>query len=60
MYRTDGSLVQTVPIVAHRYNNIEVLYGITLGGTTRDLAVLSDRGTDKLHVFAINGAPVRR
>ena len=39
-----------------RYNNIEVLYGINLGGTTRDLAVLSDRGTDKLHIFAINGA----
>ena len=57
VYRTDGSLVQTVPIPSgSRYNNIEVLYGINLGGTTRDLAVLSDRGTDKLHIFAINGA----
>ena len=57
VYRTDGSLVQAVPIPSgSRYNNIEVLYGINLGGTTRDLAVLSDRGTDKLHIFAINGA----
>ena len=57
VYRPDGSLVQSVPIPSgSRYNNIEVLYDIDLGGVTRDLAVLSDRGTDKLHVFAINGS----
>ena len=48
--------MQTLAAVRSRYNNIDVLYGITLGGTTRDLAVVSDRGTDKLHIFAINGA----
>ncbi|GAA1964615.1 phytase [Terrabacter lapilli] len=57
VYRPDGSLVQSVPIPSgSRYNNIEVIYDIDLGGVTRDLAVLSDRGTDKLHVFAINGS----
>jgi 3-phytase len=57
VYRTDGSVLQTISIgSSSRYNNVDVLYGITLGGTTRDLAVVTDRGTDKLHVFAINGA----
>jgi 3-phytase len=56
VYRTDGSLLQTVSIGSNsRYNNVDVLYGISLGGSTRDLAVVTDRGTDKLHVFAING-----
>lgn len=57
VYRTDGSLQQTISIpTSSRYNNVAVVYGINLGGTTRDLAVVTDRGTDKLHVFAINGA----
>jgi 3-phytase len=56
VYRTDGSLLQSIPIATNsRYNNVDLLYGITLGGTTRDLAVITDRGTDKLHVYAING-----
>ncbi len=56
VFRPDGVLVQTVSIPSNsRYNNIDVVYGITLGGLTRDLAVVTDRGTDKLHVFAIDG-----
>lgn len=56
VFRPDGSIVQTVAIgSSSRYNNIDVVYGVTLGGVTRDLAVVSDRGTDKLHVFAIDG-----
>src|ERR1700712_1027399 len=50
VYRTDGSLLQSISIgSSSRYNNVEVIYGIELGSTTRDLAVVTDRGTDKLH-----------
>jgi 3-phytase len=57
VFRMDASLLQTIRIPDRsRYNNVEVIYGITLGGVTRDLAVVSDRGTDKLHIYAIDGA----
>lgn len=57
VYRANGSLLQTISIpTSSRYNNVDVVYGITLGGQTRDFAVVSDRGTDKLHVFAIDGS----
>ncbi|MGB8380482.1 MAG: phytase [Dermatophilaceae bacterium] len=56
VFRPDGSLVQTVSIPSNsRYNNIDVIYGVSLGGSSRDLAVVSDRDTDKLHIFAIDG-----
>ncbi|MGV1008068.1 MAG: phytase [Dermatophilaceae bacterium] len=56
VFRPDGSLVQTVSIPSSsRYNNVDVVYGISLGGSSRDLAIVTDRGTDKLHIFAIDG-----
>jgi 3-phytase len=36
-----------------RYNNVDLVTGFKLGGETVDLAVASDRGMDKLGVFAI-------
>src|SRR5262245_576555 len=39
-----------------RQNNVDLLYGVSLGGLTRDLAVVTDRGLDHLRVFAINPA----
>ena len=37
-----------------RQNNVDLLYGVRLGGLTRDLAVVTDRGLDHLRVFAID------
>jgi myo-inositol-hexaphosphate 3-phosphohydrolase len=39
-----------------RQNNVDLLYGIDLGGTRRELAVVSDRGLDHLRVFAVDQA----
>lgn len=57
VYRPDGALVQTVAAGGGRYNNVDLVHGVTLGpGPARDLAVVTDRKTDKLHIFAVNGA----
>ena len=57
VFRPDGTLVQTVPIPStSRFNNVEVVYNISVGGVPRDLALVSDRGTDKVHVFRIDGS----
>jgi 3-phytase len=39
-----------------RQNNVDLLYGLRLGGEERDLAVVTDRGLDHLRVFAIDPA----
>ncbi len=39
-----------------RQNNVDLLYDVKLGGLTRDLAVVTDRGLDHLRVFAIERA----
>ncbi len=37
-----------------RQNNVDLLYGVELGGKRRDLAVVTDRGLDQLRVFAVD------
>jgi len=60
VFRPDGSLVQTVSIpTTSRFNNVDVVYGVPVRGLPRDLAVVSDRGTDKIHVFLIDGTQAR-
>src|SRR5262245_27585529 len=39
-----------------RQNNVDLLYGVRLGGQTRDLAVVTERGLDHLRVFAVDPA----
>jgi 3-phytase len=39
-----------------RQNNADVVYGVSLGGLTRDLIVVTDRGLDHLRVFAVDPA----
>jgi 3-phytase len=39
-----------------RQNNVDLLYGVRLGGLTRDLAVVTERGLDHLRVFAVDPA----
>lgn len=70
VYRLDGSLVQSVPPVAgpadappSRFNNVDVLRDIRIGGRRLDLAVVSDRGLDRIRSYAIEprrgAAPLR-
>lgn len=39
-----------------RYNNVDIAYGLTLGGRTADVAVVSDRYNDQLRFFVIDPA----
>ncbi|MDW7694727.1 phytase [Flammeovirgaceae bacterium SG7u.111] len=36
-----------------RVNNVDICYGFSLGGETKDLAVLTERGRDMLRVFTL-------
>jgi 3-phytase len=38
---------------AGRFNNVDLLSGVRLGGRTRDLAVVTDRGRDQLRVYTV-------
>ncbi|MPQ96731.1 phytase [Modestobacter sp. I12A-02628] len=62
VYGLDGALLQSLPAApappgateAGRYNNVDVVTGVRLGGRTLDLAVVSDRGRDRVRVFSID------
>lgn len=41
-----------------RFNNVDVVYGFDLGGEKTDLALVSDRGRDRIRAFAIDPAAV--
>ncbi|WP_318196321.1 phytase [Streptomyces sp. MCL20-2] len=43
---------------AGRFNNVDVIYGFELGGKKTDLALVSDRGRDRIRAFAIDPAAV--
>ena len=52
-----GTLRQTVRPASFgdiRYNNVDLIYGFTLGDESVDLAVTSDRKNDTLAIFRIN------
>lgn len=44
---------------AGRFNNVDILQGARIGGRTLDIAVVSDRGRDRLRIYSIDrrGAP---
>jgi 3-phytase len=52
VYRLDGSRLMTIPNV-DRPNNIDVGYGLPLGGRTIDIAVATERNKSQLRVFEI-------
>lgn len=58
VYDLQGKLVQRIDAVADgRYNNVDVAYGLRRpDGSTIDIAVASDRGRDRLMVWAIDPA----
>ncbi|MFF4084102.1 phytase [Streptomyces sp. NPDC001777] len=41
-----------------RFNNVDIVYGFELGGRKTDLALVSDRGRDRIRAFAIDPAAV--
>jgi 5'/3'-nucleotidase SurE len=58
-FNLDGSIHQTLtarPYGDIRYNNIDLVYGFTVGDRTVDLAVATDRRNDTLAIWAIDPA----
>ncbi|MEV5089833.1 phytase [Streptomyces griseoincarnatus] len=41
-----------------RFNNVDIVYGFDLDGESTDLALVSDRGRDRVRAFAIDPAAV--
>ncbi|WP_432009986.1 phytase [Streptomyces cucumeris] len=39
-----------------RFNNVDIVYGFELDGEKTDLALVSDRGRDRIRAYAIDGA----
>lgn len=64
VYNLSGGLVQSIAAPSApgpedspgRFNNVDLLYGVRIGGATVDLAVVSDRGRDTLRIYRINPA----
>ncbi|MFU0243542.1 phytase, partial [Streptomyces scabiei] len=63
VYDLDARQVQSLPAPAApgaddapgRYNNVDLVHGTHLGSGGTDLAVVSDRGSDKLRVYRVDG-----
>lgn len=57
-----GRLLQDIPAppapgpddAPGRFNNVDVLYGVRLGGVPRDIMVVSDRGRDQIRTYAVD------
>lgn len=66
VYGLDGRRLQHIAAPATpgedaapgRFNNVDVVYGFRLGGRTTDLALVSDRGRDRVRAYAIDPAAV--
>ncbi|MFE1320579.1 phytase [Kitasatospora phosalacinea] len=62
VYDLDAQQVQSVPAPAGpgeddkpgRFNNVDLVRGLRLGGARTDLAVVSDRGNDRLRIYRID------
>jgi len=52
VYRLDGTILMSVPGV-DRPNNIDIAYGLKLGGRKIDIAVATERNLNRLRVFEI-------
>ncbi|MFF9164282.1 phytase [Streptomyces longwoodensis] len=62
VYDLDARQVQSVPAPAGpgaddkpgRFNNVDLVQGLRLGGVRADVAVVSDRGNDRLRIYRID------
>ncbi|MEU9072511.1 phytase [Streptomyces sp. NPDC048109] len=63
VYDLDARQVQSVPAPAApgaddapgRFNNVDLVHDTSLGSGATDLAVVSDRGSDKLRIYRVDG-----
>ncbi|MEU2232939.1 phytase [Streptomyces vietnamensis] len=61
-YDLDAHQVQSIPAPAGpsaddkpgRFNNVDLVQGLRLGGVRADVAVVSDRGNDRLRIYRID------
>ncbi|MEU8679273.1 phytase [Streptomyces sp. NPDC048560] len=66
VYGLDGRRLQHVAAPAApgedaapgRFNNVDIVYGFELDGRKRDLALVSDRGRDRMRAYVIDPAAV--
>ncbi|MGW8883822.1 phytase [Streptomyces sp. NPDC055749] len=66
VYGLDGRRLQHIAAPAApgedaspgRFNNVDIVYGFELGGRKTDLALVSDRGRDRIRAFRIDPAAV--
>ncbi|MFI7407572.1 phytase [Streptomyces sp. NPDC049627] len=66
VYGLDGKRLQHIAAPAApgedaapgRFNNVDVVYGFELGGRKTDLALVSDRGRDRVRAYAIDPGAV--
>ncbi|MBL1097286.1 phytase [Streptomyces sp. 205] len=64
VYRLDGTRVQHIAAppapgddaAPGRFNNVDIVYGFELDGEKTDLALVSDRGRDRIRAYAVDGA----
>lgn len=56
IYDVEGNTLIDVKPEDIRYNNVDVMYGFELDGETVDLAIFTDRGTNKFTIFVISEA----
>ncbi|MGW3557251.1 phytase [Streptomyces sp. NPDC000963] len=62
VYDLDARQVQSIPAPAGpdaddkpgRFNNVDLVQGLRLGGARADVAVVSDRGNDRLRIYRID------
>lgn len=69
VYDLEGKLVQHIPGDAMlpdmqmrnaRYNNVDIIYGLKVGKSRADLAVVTDRHNDLLRFFSVDPRAVER
>jgi len=51
-YNIEGKIINKV-VPLDRPNNVDIAYGFTLAGQKVDIAVVTERGTDKIRVFSL-------
>ncbi len=54
VYDLDGALLQSISPEGVRYNNVDIVYGVSLGGEAVDLIAATDRYGDKFAFFRVD------
>jgi 3-phytase len=54
VYDLDGNVLQSVSPEGARFNNVDLIYGVTFASEEIDIVVFTDRYKDKLVIFSVN------